>query len=321
MAPPSEAGGGDQAPPAAMAIPRGPAPEVLDMVDVNRAILSRYQEKLQAIESHNLQVEGTALRAACPPEIGVRGATGHPFDAREFQTCMKNRAERPEYKCMVNLFWLDILRLAVPGIPLNQGAIDHFRKHFFGEGPQPIPAQTPLTIVVAPDDVVGGLAPPLERLRRASGCEAVLAFIDAAAAAIADDPSSVVAKGWANAALQTPAIFVNFGGAEPDILKYAIQAKHDWKKVGDAMAPNTLQFIYQIMVTKNLVAQNSRKGELKHDIEEFYKGIRVADDDQKVTAEVAARCAKLFHELLSNEKAAHNMREHIQQQRDWLSPG
>ena len=31
---------------------------------------------------------------------------------------------------------------------------------------------------------------------------------------------------------------------------------------------------------------------------------------------MAARCAKLFHELLSNEKAAHNMREHIQQQRD-----
>ena len=215
---------------------------------------------------------------------------------------------------MVNLFWLDILRLAVPGVPLNQGAIDHFRKHFFGEGPQPIPAQTPLTIVVAPDEV-GGLAPPLEKLHRASGCEAVLAFIDAAAAAIADDPSS--AKGWANAALQTPAILVNFGGAEPDVLKYAIQAKHDWKKVGDAMAPNTLQFIYQIMVTKNLVAQNSNgHGELKHDIEEFYKGIRVADDDQKVTAEVAARCAKLFHELLSNEKAAPNTREHIQQQRD-----
>ena len=138
---------------------------------------------------------------------------------------------------MVNLFWLDILRLAVPGVPLNQGAIDHFRKHFFSEGPQPIPAQTPLTIVVAPDEV-GGLAPPLEKLRRASGCEAVLAFIDAAAAAITDDPSSAVAKGWANAALQTPAIFVNFSGAEPEVLKYTIQAKHDWKKVGDAMAPN-----------------------------------------------------------------------------------
>ena len=83
---PAKAGGGDQAPLAAMAIPKGPAPETLDTVDVNRAILSRYHEKLQAIECHNLQVEGKALRAACPPEIGVRGATGHPFDAREFQT-------------------------------------------------------------------------------------------------------------------------------------------------------------------------------------------------------------------------------------------
>ena len=263
-------------------------------------MLSRYQAKLRAILDHDLQVEGKTLCEAAPPKIGVNGATGHPFEVEEFQKCMANTAARPEYKCMANLFWLDILRLAVPGIPLNQGAIDHFRNHFFGQGPRPIPAETTITIVVGGDEV-GGLAPPLDKLRRANGCEAVLAFVDAMAAAVGDGQG----EAWAKAALQTPVLFVNFGVFEPDILRYAIQAKRDWKKVGDAMAPNTLQFIYQVIVTKNVVAQNGGgNGELKYEIEAFYKGIQVADDDQKVTAEVAARCAKLFHELLSNEKVA-----------------
>ena len=299
MAPPAS--------PAVKTIPSGPAQETLDMVDVNRTLLARYQLKLRNICPEKLMIDGKSLVDTAPPKIGVNGAAGHPFEPCEFDKCMTSAYGRSEYVCMVNMFWLDILRLAVPGVPLNQGAIDHFRKHFFDQGPRPIPAETAIAVIVGE---VGGLAPPLGegglaphqgKLRRASGCEAVLAFIDAMAEAVEAD--SVAAQAWAKAALQTPVVFINFGGVESDILKYAIQAKHNWKKVGDAMALNTLQFIYQVMVTKNVVAQNGGgSGDLKHEIEAFYKGIQVADEDQKVTSEVAARCAKLYHELLSNEK-------------------
>ena len=301
------------APPASPAIPSGPAQDTLDMVDVNRALLLRYQTKLRAICPEKLRIDGKSLVDAAPAKIGVNGATGHPFDPAEFNKCMASTTARPEYVCMANLFWLDILRLAVPGVPLNQGAIDHFRRHFFGQGPRPIPAETTIAVIVGEVGGLtsplgeGGLAPHQGKLRRANGCEAVLAFIDAMAEAVANAGDAAAGQAWAKAALQTPVVFVNFGGVESDILKYAIQARHNFKKVGDAMAPNTLQFIYQVMVAKNLVAQGgSTSGEMKHDIEAFYSGIQVADDDQKVTAEVASRCAKLFHELLSNVKAAHN---------------
>ena len=292
------------APAIAKTIPSGPAQETLEMVDVNRALLARYQAKLRELFAGEIKAYGAALQKACPRKIGDGGATAHPFCTEDFEKCMRNSTARPEYRCMLNLFWLDIARLAVPGIPLNQGAIDHFRRQFFDQGPRPIPAETPITIVVSKSCVAGGFAPPLQKLRRASGCEAILAFVDAMVAATSSDPDTIVE--WAKAALQTPAILIDFADNEADIMKFAIQAKHDWKKVGDSMATNTLQFIYQIMVAKSIVVSQtgSSSGELKHEIEEFYSGIRVSDEEQKVTAEVAARCGKIYHELLSNEKAA-----------------
>lgn len=251
------------------AVASGGAAEALATVPLapsdSSAVFERIKDNLATILGHPIFKKVVSL---LPLGIGsslkkgaVSGAFQEAFKLELFKSAMSSAGR---YQCGINIMWLDFLYTAMPGIPLQQRAIDECQHMYFRE---PAPCRQ-VSIAVESDDFS-----PLQHqgaLQKVSPGEPIFAFLQAvrddidALADVASEEGSDARKhqahleerlqSWKQAMLTTTGLFVHLASAD-DKWWFEHNMREEIASDFRTMGRTTFQKICEVLKYRSLMVQ------------------------------------------------------------------
>lgn len=112
-----------------------------------------------------------------------------------------------KYMCLINLLWLDQTWSPTPQIPINKGAVEQIKTHWFAQ-PCGMESQQ-VTVGILKQEMDSKTFPASGTWKRLSAEESILAFFEAAsaeAAKVAEGASDLLLQQWLNHCLTCPVL-------------------------------------------------------------------------------------------------------------------
>lgn len=254
---------------------------------MNLQLLQKLQGDIAKINEHPLFVN---IHEADALDIDKKKYSSHQA-AYNPDACAMALTSQGKYKCGANLFWLNQLWSATPGIPMNPSAIDRLSSYYL-EAPGPVPMDLIIAVPHAnfkPHENKGGL-------QCVSPDEIRIAYFGAIAKAVQDctDAGGLTpavqggltekVKQWRHHALCCTFEFRVLGSAD-DIYFAAVNQREKLVTDYSSLALSAYQRIFQVLNVK------ARKEEVLGPltaakvVEEFNKHAQLAADSEPVTVD------------------------------------
>ena len=203
----------------------------------NVAYIEKLGSAWACIQEHDLFRDIQGAKPAGITANANESGTQSPFDLKSYRAALKTAGQ--SYTAGINLFWIDLMWSATPGVPLRVSAIELMAKTIFG---RPTPLGT--IHVAVPDHEYN----PLERkgaLLRVSPEEVTGAIVLAIARDIRNSESDEVLQAWKQIALSTTCVFKVMPSAS-DRYWYALNQREHVSMTYTAVHRSTLQRVHEI---------------------------------------------------------------------------
>jgi hypothetical protein len=267
----------------------------------NRELFQKLQDDLTVIKGHDLFRDIESSDAAAI-DSRKKEYSGHqaPFDET---ACAMALTSQGKYKCGANLFWINQLWSATPGVPINPAAVDRLTAYYL-ETPGPVP----MDLVVA---VTAPTVKPHEHrgaLQCVSPDEVRIAYFGAIAQAVraasaggltpaASSALTHKVKQWRHHALSCTFEF-RVLGSEDDVYFAAVNLREKLVTDYSTLAISAYQRIFQVLTVK------ARKEEVLGPLtvarvaEEFNKHAQLAKDSEEVTVDTVGQIIAIHQHAL-----------------------
>ena len=129
---------------------------------------------------------------------------GQVFDEKAALESLKRDGK---YMCLINLLWLDPTWSPTPQIPINKGAVEQIKVHWFAQ-PSGMESQQ-VTVGILKQELDSKSFPAFGTWKRVSAEESILAFFEAASAEatkVAEGASDQTLQQWLNHCLTCPVL-------------------------------------------------------------------------------------------------------------------
>ena len=225
--------------------------------------------------------------------LGINQA---PFDTRSYEDALKNACS---YTCGINLFWLDFMWSATPGVPLRASAIEHMSKTLFKE---------PTRMDGVHIAVTGPEFRPLEHkgaLKRVSPEEVTGAIVLAIARDIKNSEPDAVLQRWRQCVLCTSATFKV--PTAPDRYWYALQMRETHSTMHLAVHRSTFQRLHEISRLMRRLRESTPAAEVTSAMiaKAYAENLKMAPGSAAaVTLNFVDCCATITNKLLDNTDTA-----------------
>jgi hypothetical protein len=258
---------------------------------INQVLFRKLQEDIAKIKEHPL-FDGIQEADASGIDSNNREYSSHQaaFSVKDCATALTSQGK---YKCGANLFWVNQLWSASPGIPMNPTAVQRLSSYYL-DAPGPVPMDLIIAVPhpgFKPHEHKGGM-------QCVSPDEVRIAYVGAVARAV-QDCNEAVAGGLTPAIIETltekvkqwrhHALSCTFEfrvlGSEDDIYFAAVNLREKLVTDYSTLAVSAYQRIFQVMSIK------ARKEEIlgplsaARVVEEFNKHAQLAADSEPVTVD------------------------------------
>ena len=208
---------------------------------------------------------------------------GQVFDEKAALDSLKRDGK---YMCLVNLLWLDQTWSPTPQIPINKGAVEQIRAHWFGQ-PTGMESQQ-VTVGILKQELDSKTFPAFGTWKRLSAEESILAFFEAAsaeAAKVSQGACDQTLQQWLNHCLTCPVLIrvvsdtnemewvaqqlredmtqLSFLQRTPTQRIFDVMQKRD--AMGVAYTPESLIQLYSSKIQMSGKSEKITKGPLKKD--------------------------------------------------------
>ena len=257
---------------------------------MNRQLLQQLQEDIRKINEHPLFKD---IHQEDPADVEAKSKFSGHQAAFNLDACQRALTSHGKYKCGANVFWINHLWTATPGIPLNPSSIERFISHYF-ENPGPVPMDLIIAVPspkFAPHENKGGLqCVSPDEVRMAyfrSIAKAVQEWNDASASGLTLAAKGALAekvKQWKQHSLCCTFEFRVLGSTD-DIYFTAVNQREKLVVDYHTLAVSAYQRIFQVLSVK------ARKEEIMGPltvaklVEEFNKRAHLAADSEPVTVD------------------------------------
>ena len=268
-----------------------PAAAPLDDAGHNKRLYETMQKDLDAIKGHPL-FHNIQEQDAADIDSQKKEYSGHQA-AFNAHACAMALTSQGKYKCGGNLFWINQLWSASPGIPINPSAVERLSSYYL-ETPGPVPMDLIIAVPqpsFKPAEHKGGMlciSPDEIRISYFSAvAQAVRECTEAAAGGLTLAMAKAVTekvKQWRHHTLSCTFEF-RVLGSDDDIYFAAISQREKLVTDYSTLAVSAYQRIFQVMNIKTRKEEVLGPMTAAKVAEEFNKHAHLADDSEPITVD------------------------------------